>query len=121
MSTILPAMRTKFITSMRDRYFRIMEEEEKIDMGRLNNESVVFVVDDQAMNVEVLEMLLEKKLGRTCISAYSGHEAIQKTTSLLRKGQTKRVLFLMDVNMPVMDGSEATTKLRLLLSQYRNV
>ena len=98
-----------------------MEEEEKIDMGRLNNESVVFVVDDQAMNVEVLEMLLEKKLGRTCISAYSGHEAIQKTTSLLRKGQTKRVLFLMDVNMPVMDGSEATTKLRLLLSQYRNV
>ena len=62
------------------------EEEEKINFGRVCNDSIVFVVDDQPMNVEVLELLLEKKLDRTCISAHSGKEAIQKMTSLLRKG-----------------------------------
>ena len=72
------------MTSMGD--LRIeREEEEKIHMGEACKDSIVFVVDDQPMNVEVLELLLEKKLDRTCISAHSGNEAIQKMTALLRK------------------------------------
>ena len=59
---------------------------------------------DELKREELLKEKAKRFLRRKKV--YDPHESIKKA---------------LDVNMPVMDGSEATTKLRLLLSQYRNV
>ena len=71
----------------------------------------IIAVDDQAMNIEVLRMLLEKKLDRMVECFYSGEEALEGLLSLAQEccGLPRvRLLVLMDINMPDMDGFQAT-------------
>lgn len=65
----------------------------------------VLVVDDNAVNRDVAIGLL-KKLGITAEGASNGHEAIA------RIGESSFDLILMDMQMPQMDGLEATRVLR---------
>ena len=56
----------------------IAEEEEKISF----QERFIVAVDDQPMNIDVLEMLLVKKLEREVVFCMSGEQAIEEVKSL---------------------------------------
>ena len=62
----------------------------------------ILIVDDHAYNRELLAFILEDE-GHSCIEASNGQEACDRCAE---DGDIQ--LVLMDVNMPVMDGIEAT-------------
>lgn len=81
----------------------------------------VLIVDDQAPFLRAMSAVIEETIGFTIVGeASSGEEAIVTADALLPD------LVLMDVNLPGIDGVEATRRLRgrpsppvvLLLSTY---
>ena len=78
--------------------------------------SKILIVDDMSFNVTVLERML-LKLGLSCSKAMNGLEAL----NLIKESQKRKCcgpieLVLMDCNMPVMDGYEATEEIIRLMS-----
>lgn len=73
--------------------------------GRKENQLQILLVEDKPMNQRLAMALLERK-GHRVISANNGREALEK----LKSGHFD--LILMDVNMPEMDGLEATVHIR---------
>jgi len=69
----------------------------------------ILVVDDEPINILALELVL-KQFGKPVDKAYGGKEAIELIESRLSKRMYKVVF--MDLNMPAMDGFEATRKIR---------
>ena len=65
----------------------------------------VLIVEDNEINRKVAERLLDK-FGCLCVSAENGIEALECAGSLVFD------VILMDCQMPVMDGYEATSELR---------
>ena len=79
-------------------------EKEKINIRQLDGVSIL-VVEDNPFNIMVAKSLLEQN-GALVDVAGNGAEALEKVTP------GKYRLILMDLNMPVMDGFEATRELR---------
>jgi CheY-like chemotaxis protein len=73
----------------------------------------VLVVDDCSVNRMVHKMLLEKYSNFKITEHCNGAEAVDYI-KILSQNNPKKVLILMDINMPVMDGIEATKAIRLL-------
>jgi len=65
----------------------------------------ILVVDDDEMNRDMLSRRLLRK-GYEVVLAVNGAEAIE------RAGQERPELILMDLSMPVLDGYEATRRLK---------
>lgn len=80
------------------------ETAETLDANMLKGKNIL-VAEDNRINQIVTKKILEKK-GVICTVAENGKEAID----LLKKSHFD--LVLMDLNMPVMDGFEATIKIR---------
>ena len=68
----------------------------------------VLVAEDNEMNWEIIQALLEE-YGITCDRAENGQDCLE---ILKEKGAKEYDLILMDIQMPVMDGREATRILR---------
>ena len=78
---------------------------------------VVMVADDNPVNIQVVRRQLDE-LGCKCIAASNGEECVELVRQALLPGQSKAVprpdVILMDINMPVMDGVQATAAIRAL-------
>jgi CheY-like chemotaxis protein len=80
-------------------------------------EDFVLVVDDYAANRLVLAQMLERMEIKT-IEAANGQEACKIVTESLEKESAKNIsLILMDYDMPIMDGVQATRIIRNLESK----
>lgn len=72
----------------------------------------ILVAEDNLINQQVIKGLIQNLGGQTTI-AHNGQEAVDKFTEMTQT-QAGFDLIFMDINMPVMDGYEATTILRNL-------
>jgi CheY-like chemotaxis protein len=78
----------------------------QINNGPINK---ILIVDDNIFNLMVIEQTLITSFPSVeCDKAYNGQEALKA----LRPNPQAYQLILMDCNMPVMDGFEATSKIR---------
>ncbi len=76
--------------------------------GQTRSETVVLVVDDDAVNRLVLKTMLSRR-GYRVIEAADGQEAIDRARA------TGPSVVLMDINMPRMTGIEAAARITELL------
>ena len=85
----------------------IFEGEKEYDFDTIifSKNNVVLVVEDNTLNQEMMEALF-KQLNLTMYLAKNGQEGVDKALKL------RPDLILMDMHMPVMDGIEATKKIR---------
>ena len=83
------------------------------------------LVDDQAFNINALKMMLKRlKLDEKIYNnvANNGREAVDMIRNDIRiNGQSSFKLVFMDCQMPIMDGYEATQKIKELSESTRVV
>ena len=82
-----------------------------IMVNSMNDEkkkALLFLVDDEKLNIMLLKRRLEKK-GFEIMDAGDGAQAVDQ---LFNHTERRPDVILMDLMMPVMDGWEATTKLK---------
>jgi len=84
------------------------QQNKQIDISILKNSQILLVEDNQT-NQEIIIGLLENS-GINIDIAFNGKEAVDKFTS----NKDKYELILMDLQMPIMDGYEATKQIKAI-------
>ena len=79
------------------------------------SKALLLIADDEEMNKIILARRLRKE-GFVTIDVADGSEAVEKMRELSQNGRPD--LVLMDINMPVMDGIEAT---RILKAEFADL
>ena len=87
----------------------------------------ILIVDDEIFNIEAAKVILECKLHLKYMDfisdqAMNGLEALQKVKQNVEENNDefcKFELILMDCNMPIMDGYEASKQIRAYLQSKR--
>ncbi|WP_440119071.1 PAS domain S-box protein [Paenibacillus sp. QZ-Y1] len=90
---------------LNDRIEETLDHDEKLDRTNLAAGIKILVAEDQAVNSHLLEEML-RKLGGVCDIVTNGEEAVRAME------RERYDLLFMDIKMPVMDGIEATCKIR---------
>ncbi|HYX37917.1 MAG TPA: response regulator [Oligoflexus sp.] len=79
------------------------------------SKALLLIADDEEMNKAILGRRLRRE-GFVTIDVADGSEAVEKIREMALSGMPD--LVLMDINMPVMDGIEAT---RILKAEFENL
>jgi len=74
--------------------------------------TTILLVEDNDDIRDMMTIQLQKK-GFSVVAANNGHEAVQQTV------QCAPALILMDINMPELDGIQATVQIRAADPEYR--
>lgn len=90
--------------------------EEKQDTG--SNSTHVLLVDDNKINLQLLVMFMQK-CNFTFEEAKNGREALDKFTGRALGSGRRFDYILMDISMPVMNGIEATKRIRRVERENR--
>ena len=85
-------------------------------MNSLENQNIL-IVDDEIMNIIILSKYLEV-LGMIFEIAHNGKEAIEKIKEKAKKNEYY-ALILMDCNMPIMNGLQATKKIKNMIKKKK--
>ncbi len=83
---------------------------------RVHKNQSILVVDDNAVNLKVALAMLTK-LGYDAVTANNGQEAVDRMNESMQSGGQAFAAVLMDANMPVMDGYEAS---RAIIAQHQH-
>ena len=83
----------------------VIEEEEKAIESPLPE---ILIADDNVFNLMVIEETLKEQYGFKYEKANNGQEAVEAVRKRIDQGGANFKLILMDLNMPVMDGIQAT-------------
>jgi CheY-like chemotaxis protein len=75
----------------------------------------ILAVDDNVVNCKLILAMLTR-LGHKVDLAYNGQQAVSKVIEARAKGRMYDIIF-MDVQMPIMDGLEATAKISALFAE----
>jgi two-component system sensor histidine kinase/response regulator len=89
----------------------------------IKNKKRILIVDDEIFNIEAIKVILEhrfkiKQIDKICDNSMNGKEAVEKIVENVRQNNEyfcNYDLILMDCNMPIMDGYEATENIRTFL------
>ncbi|ORY11717.1 CheY-like superfamily [Clohesyomyces aquaticus] len=80
----------------------------------------MLLVDDNRINLKLLQTFMKKRKYTNVTNAEDGQEAVNAYSSLLRKSPPEPPdIILMDISMPVMNGFEATRRIREIEAGYR--
>ena len=95
----------------------VEKNEDNIDNNIDFSNYKILVVDDNELNIEIATLLLEN-VGFTVVTAQNGKEAYEKYRDS-EDGEFD--VILMDINMPIMNGYEATKLIRELDSPKKDI
>ena len=95
--------------------FQVFKKDYRINgsnsTNHINSDKIILIVDDDAFNLISLQMIITS-LNLNYEKANNGKDAIERIS-----GNPKICMILMDCNMPLMDGWEATEILRTMMLQ----
>ena len=111
---------------------RVRKNQKELEKIRRNQKKIerniqkILIVDDEDYNIDALKILLKYSakvdVDLVCDSATNGSEALKKVEENVGNNEGKNcnyALILMDCNMPIMDGYEATTRIRKYIANKR--
>lgn len=79
--------------------------------------ATLLIADDEETNIAILTRRLKRE-GYSIIDASDGEDAIEKLTGMIETPSDKPIVVLMDINMPIMNGIDAT---RILKEKYKDL